>query len=118
MDTQLKKGLIDICVLKCLAKGDSYGYQLITDVSKYIEVSESTLYPILKRLEEQMALTTYKEEHNNRIRKYYKITKKGEERLAEQIKEISKLKPIIKFIEGGKKDDKKWVFKSFRKWTK
>ena len=100
MDTQLKKGLLDVCILKCLAKEDSYGYKLISDISKYIEISESTLYPILKRLEEQKYLTTYKEEHNNRLRKYYKITTTGNKRLKDLIKEVNKLQAVIKFIEG------------------
>ena len=59
MDIQLKRGLIEICVLKVLTKGDSYGYQLIKDISPLIEISESTLYPILKRLESSGMLTVY-----------------------------------------------------------
>jgi len=105
MDSQLKKGLLEVCVLKCLNIEDSYGYKLINDVSKYIDVSESTLYPILKRLEEANCLTTYKEEHNNRLRKYYKITKDGKTRLKEQIKKIVEVKKVILLIEGDKKDD-------------
>ena len=101
MDTQLKRGLLDACVLKCLSEGDSYGYKLISDISEYIEVSESTLYPILKRLEEQEYLTTYKEEHNSRIRRYYKISASGKKRLTEFKKEMAKLNKVIKFIEGG-----------------
>jgi PadR family transcriptional regulator PadR len=101
MDTQFKKGLLDVCVLKCLSQGDSYGYKLINDVSKYIEVSESTLYPILKRLEEQGYLTTYKEEHNSRLRKYYKITSSGKKKHKELLKEIKKLHEAIELIEGG-----------------
>jgi Predicted transcriptional regulators len=101
MDTQLKKGLLDVCILKCLSKNDSYGYKLISDISEYIEISESTLYPILKRLEAQENLITYNEEHNNRTRKYYQITKLGKERLKELIKEIGKLHEVIEFIEGG-----------------
>ncbi|MCL2383773.1 MAG: PadR family transcriptional regulator [Oscillospiraceae bacterium] len=99
MDTQLKKGLLDTCILKCLEKEDSYGYKLINDVSAHVEVSESTLYPILKRLEEAKYLSTYKEEHNNRLRKYFKITDEGRKKLKEQIKEVQKLREVIKFIE-------------------
>jgi len=98
MDTQLKKGLLDICVLKCLIKEDSYGYKLIDDISKHIEVSESTLYPILKRLEEQEFLETYKEEHNNRLRKYYKITTSGKKRLKDLKKEAIKVYKVLNFI--------------------
>jgi len=98
MDTQLKKGLLDICVLKCLNVEDSYGYRLINDISNYIEVSESTLYPILKRLEEQEHLSTYKEEHNNRLRKYYKITASGKKRLKELKKLAENIHKVINFI--------------------
>jgi len=98
MDTQLKKGLLDICVLKCLVIEDSYGYKLISDISKHIEVSESTLYPILKRLEEHEYLETYKEEHNNRLRKYYKITASGKKRLKELKKEAEKVYKVLNFI--------------------
>ena len=105
MDAQLKRGLLEVCILKCLAKEDSYGYKLINDVSVFFEVSESTLYPILKRLEDAKCLTTYKEEHNNRLRKYYKITKDGEKKLKDQKKEIKKLQEVIKLIEGDEKDD-------------
>ena len=51
IDPQLKRGLLDICVLSLLRRGDSYGYQIIKDLSGCIEISESTLYPILRRLE-------------------------------------------------------------------
>ena len=105
MDTQLKKGLLDVCILRCLLNEDSYGYKLINDISAYIEVSESTLYPILKRLEEAKYLTTYKEEHANRLRKYYKISNEGKKKLKEQRKEIQKLHKVIEFIEGGNEND-------------
>ena len=105
MDTQLKRGLLDVCILKCLSIEDSYGYKLITDVSKVIEISESTLYPILKRLEEQQYLSTYKEEHNNRLRKYYQITLDGKKRLKDLIKEVKKVHVVIKFIIGGDKNE-------------
>jgi len=103
MDTQLKKGLLDICVLKCLNEEDSYGYKLISDISKHIEVSESTLYPILKRLEEQECLITYKEEHNSRLRKYYKITTDGKNRLKELKKHAEKVYKVLNFIIGEEK---------------
>lgn len=77
MDSQLKKGLLEICVLAALAKQDSYGYQIIKDVSQVIEISESTLYPILKRLEASRDLETYSVEHNSRLRKYYRLTDSG-----------------------------------------
>ena len=101
MDIQLKKGLLDICVLKCLATENSYGYKILSDMSKYMEISESTLYPILKRLEENKCLDIYEEEHNGRKRKYYRLTEKGKTKLAEFKVEYKKLQKIIKFILGG-----------------
>lgn len=77
MDTQMKKGLLDVCVLAAVSRKDSYGYQIIRDVSSCVTVSESTLYPILRRLESAGFLTTYSVEHNGRLRKYYRITKPG-----------------------------------------
>jgi len=98
MDTQLKKGLLDICVLKCLVKKDSYGYDLISNVSEIIEISESTLYPILRRLEDSSYLETYKEEHSGRLRKYYRITLAGKNRLREFKEEAKKVLDVYEFI--------------------
>jgi PadR family transcriptional regulator PadR len=103
MDRELKKGLLDVCVLKVLSKEASYGYKIITDVSKYVDVSESTLYPVLKRLEYSKCLDTYKEEHNGRLRKYYKITDTGKQKLDEFKEENKKIKKVIDFILGGSK---------------
>ncbi|CCV63718.1 Transcriptional regulator, PadR family [Alteracholeplasma palmae J233] len=77
METQLKRGVIEIYVLAQLRKKESYGYEIVSTLSKYIEISESTLYPILRRLEVADELETYSVIHNGRNRKYYKITKKG-----------------------------------------
>lgn len=105
MDIQLKKGLLDVCVLKYLSIEDSYGYGIINNIKEYIEISESTLYPILKRLEESNHLETYKEEHNGRLRKYYKITGKGIERLDDFKNEYKYLKKIANYILGGNNED-------------
>lgn len=83
MDVQLKRGLIEVCVLSLLSKQDSYGYQLIKDISTVMEVSESTLYPILRRLEGAQCLRIYTREHDGRLRKYYAITSEGRERIKE-----------------------------------
>ena len=58
MDTQLKRGILDVCVLSALLSADSYGYQIIKDVSPYMTISESTLYPILRRMESSGFLNT------------------------------------------------------------
>ena len=77
IDPQLKRGLLDVCVLSLLRRGDSYGYQIIKDLSGCIEISESTLYPILRRLESGGCLTVYTVEHSGRLRKFYRITPRG-----------------------------------------
>lgn len=103
MDIQVKKGLLDYCVLAELKKKESYGYQIIKDISSCIEISESTLYPILRRLESENSVETYNVEHNNRIRRYYRITPTGEARLQNFINEQDELLRVIRFISG--KDD-------------
>lgn len=98
MNIQMKKGLLDSLVLSVVNKGDTYGYQLSTDVSKIIEVAETALYPVLRRLEMQDLLKTYSKEYNGRLRKYYTITKKGKKMLLENILELTELKNIIEMI--------------------
>ena len=77
MDIQLKRGLLEVCVLAAIRYQDSYGYQIIKDIKPYIDISESTLYPILRRLEASDCLTVRSAEHNGRLRKYYHITPGG-----------------------------------------
>lgn len=98
MDIQRKKGMLDICVLSVLKREPSYGYLIVKDVSECIEISESTLYPILKRLESAGCLTTYKEEYNGRLRKYYRITDAGEARIIGFLEEWEEMKEIYNFI--------------------
>ncbi len=105
MDVQMKKGLLDICVLSVLAKGDSYGYQIISDVSRGVAISESTLYPILKRLESGGALTTYSVAHNGRLRKYYRITDAGRAKIAEFLDSWHEMQAIYDFISGKEPED-------------
>ncbi len=105
MDIQLKKGLVEICVLKALTYGDSYGYRLIKDISGYIEISESTLYPILKRLEANNYLTVYSVENNGRLRKYYKITPYGQAHIEYFIQEWQNVLKVYEFIKNGKDEN-------------
>lgn len=98
MDIQLKKGLLEICVLKVISKEPSYGYKIIGDVSPYIEISESTLYPILKRLEGSGCLITFTQEYNGRLRKYYSITEIGMQRMSYFKTEWHHIKKIYNFI--------------------
>ena len=98
MDIQIKKGLLDVCVLAVINEQDSYGYQIIKDISTCIEISESTLYPILKRLEAGLCLSTYSLEHNGRLRKYYRITGLGKHRIHDFHEEWKELEQIHDFI--------------------
>lgn len=98
MEMQVKKGLLDACVLSVISREDAYGYQIAQDAMKVIDVSESTLYPVLRRLESQRCLDTYNVEHNGRLRKYYKITTAGLEKLAQFKGEWIETKKIIDFI--------------------
>lgn len=102
MDTQLKKGLLEICVLAELNRQDSYGYQIIKDLYEIVNISESTLYPILKRLETHSYLTTYTKEFDGRLRKYYRITENGKAKIQEFCREWSSITDIIDFIRGMK----------------
>lgn len=99
MDIQLRRGVLEACVLTVLRRGDSYGYQLVKDVSEMIEISESTLYPILKRLESGGLLTVYSVEHNGRLRRYYRITEAGSQRIKAFIDEWKELMRIYSAIE-------------------
>lgn len=100
MDAQLKKGFLEVLVLASLKSDASYGYRIIQDVSKVVEISESTLYPILKRLEAQNYLVTYNEEYNSRLRKYYQITSAGKLRLKDCRQEFEELKKMYDYILG------------------
>ncbi len=101
MDAQMKKGLLDVCVLAVLKREDMYGYRLTQEIMEILEISESSLYPVLRRLESQNLLETYSIEHSGRLRRYYRITSKGIERLNESIEELKELKKIIDLIIGG-----------------
>ena len=98
MDIQLKRGLLDICVLASIKNEDSYGYKIIKDIKPYVEISESTLYPILRRLESAELLSVRSAEHNGRLRKYYHITPAGLERLGSFKTEWEELLSIYKFV--------------------
>ena len=99
MDAQLKRGMLDVCVLASLLREDSYGYRIIKETSGYVELSESTLYPILKRLEGSGCVSVYAVEHNGRLRKYYSITDAGREKIASFLTEWHTVMRIYTFIE-------------------
>ena len=98
MDIQLKRGLLDVCVLAAIKNEDSYGYQIIKDLKPYMALSESTLYTILKRLEAAKMLTVHTTEHNGRLRKYYHITDAGLQRIADFKKEWDEILSIYRFV--------------------
>ena len=101
MDVQMKRGLLDVCVLRALRDNESYGYQIIKDVSPYVSISESTLYPILRRLETARLVNVRSAEHNGRLRKYYRITPLGENKLSAFISEWKEINLIYNFVTGG-----------------
>ena len=98
MDIQLKRGLLDVCVLAAIKSENSYGYKIIKDMKPYIELSESTLYTILKRLEAAKLLTVCTAEHGGRLRKYYHITDAGRERIEEFKEEWKEMLAIYQFV--------------------
>lgn len=98
MDSQLKKGLLEGCVLATLKDEASYGYKIIGQLSPYIEISESTLYPILKRLESSKCVLTSNKLYNGRLRKYYKITEKGKVKFREFCRDMEEIMEIYRFL--------------------
>ncbi len=102
MDVQLKKGILDVCVLHALSQGESYGYKIISDLQGIMEISESTLYPILKRLESGGYLTTRTAEYSGRLRRYYMITVDGLKKLRSGRDDFLELTSIYKKIFGGR----------------
>lgn len=105
MDIQLKRGLLDVCVLAAIRSEDSYGYKIIKDIKPYIELSESTLYTILKRLETSKLLTVRTAEYDGRLRKYYHITEDGLERIREFGKDWEEIMSIYRFVTRGDERD-------------
>ena len=98
MDIQLKRGLLDVCVLSSIRSEDSYGYKIIKDLKPYIELSESTLYTILKRLEASRMMTVRTAERDGRLRKYYHITSEGLKRIEEFKSDWREILSIYRFV--------------------
>jgi PadR family transcriptional regulator PadR len=104
MDIQLKRGLLDVCVLAAIKNQDSYGYKIIKDMKPYIELSESTLYTILKRLETANMLTVRAVQHDGRLRKYYHITPEGIKRMETFKEEWKEILSIYQFVTKGEEN--------------
>ena len=102
LDPQMKRGLLEICILAALRRGDSYGYQLIRDLSDCVTISESTLYPILRRLESAGSLRVYRVEHNSRLRKMYALTPEGEEQIRSFLASWGEIQKMYDFIREDK----------------
>ena len=98
MDIQLKRGLLEVCVLAAIKDEPSYGYQIIKDMKPYLAMSESTLYTILKRLELAGMLTVRTAEHEGRLRKYYRITRAGLGRIEDFKDEWREVMLIYQFV--------------------
>lgn len=98
MDVQLKRGILDVCVLTAIKNEDSYGYRIIKDLKPYVDLSESTLYTILKRLEGAKMLTVRTAEHGGRLRKYYRITPLGLRRIEEFRHEWGEVMRMVQFV--------------------
>lgn len=105
MDVQLRRGILEICVLAAVRGSNSYGYKIIKDVQPYMSISESTLYPILKRLEGSGCLKSYSVEHNGRLRKYYSITNTGIERMNVFISEWQDIMRAYDFIKEASENN-------------
>ena len=101
MDAQLKRGFLDVCVLASINRQDSYGYQIVKDVPSSLHLTESTLYPLLKRLESAGLLTVYAFEHNGRQRKYYRITPAGVTYLDEFLKDWDDVLDVYEYVKRG-----------------
>ena len=104
MDAQLKKGFLEICVLSAIEKQESYGYKIISDLAPYVSISESTLYPILRRLEQSGAISSRSMEYNGRLRRYFSITQIGKEKVRDFIETASDLERIMSFILRGNEE--------------
>lgn len=105
MDIQLRRGVLDYCVLAVIKEEESYGYMIIKQMESLLPISESTLYPILKRLESNELVSSYSVEHNGRLRKYYQITPNGIENLNEFVVSWKEVETIFNYIKGVSEND-------------
>ena len=101
LDAQVKRGLLEMCVLSALSRGEAHGYRIIKELAACVEISESTLYPILRRLEASGALSVRSVEHNGRLRKIYAITDVGRKTLAQQSADLGEIIAICNYIQEG-----------------
>ena len=87
MGFKIESALLEACVLSVVMKEDTYGYMLTQSMKNVLDISESTLYPVLRRLQKEEYLATYDEPFQGRNRRYYTITDKGRAKYAEYVQE-------------------------------
>jgi len=104
LDPQMKRGLLEICILSALRRGDSYGYELIRTLAGCVAISESTLYPILRRLESAGSLSVYSVEHHSRLRKMYHLTEQGKAQIRSFLESWQELEKMYGFIREGENE--------------
>ncbi|MBM3710495.1 MAG: PadR family transcriptional regulator [Actinobacteria bacterium] len=107
MNIQFKKGVLELCVLSLLTKKNRYGYDLVNEISKDIEISEGTIYPLLRRLKNVGYVTTYlQESQEGAPRKYYKLTESGQ-KITEELKRdwYDFVKKVNSLLEGGETNE-------------
>ncbi len=102
MDIQLKRGVLEACVLKLLTRADSYGYELVKEAAQIIPLSETTLYPVLRRLEAAGQVDSYRQEHAGRLRKYYRVTEEGRQAIEDFLREWEQINKVYMFIREGR----------------
>ena len=107
IDPQLKRGLLEICVLAVLNRSDSYGYKIVQDLQAHVSISESTLYPILRRLEASGALTEYSVAYSGRLRKFYRITENGKAQISDFLRNWNEVEKMYEFIKEGYGNEQK-----------
>lgn len=105
LDPQTKRGLIEVCVLSAISREDSHGYKIVKDLSGFVQISESTLYPILRRLESAGEVSVHSVEHNGRLRKIYRITSSGQRHIADFVEGWGEMIAMYEFIKGGLKNE-------------
>ena len=101
MDAQMKRGFLEACVLATLQKRESYGYQIVKDVPEILGLTESTLYPLLKRLEAAGSISVRAAEHNGRLRKYYRTTEQGQTHLESFLQEKNEVMQVYSYTENA-----------------
>lgn len=105
MNIQFKKGVLEICVLSVLANKECYGYELVNEISKRIDISEGTIYPLLRRLKDEGYVTTYLQESvEGPPRKYYRLTDSGRKEEHELKDEWMRFATSVNALLEGKND--------------